>query len=83
MEGAGAAPRCTLCFSPEMGDDGLTMGQMKRVVWAALLVMGVIAIGCNDEKKPPLTPDGPDMVAPDAGDMLAAPAPAMPPTPSK
>jgi hypothetical protein len=56
------------------------MGQEHRVVWAALLVVGVIAVGCNDEKKPPLTPDGPDMAMPDAGDMPATPAaPATPP----
>ncbi len=52
------------------------MGQKHRIVLAALLVMGVIAVGCNDEKKPPLTPDGPDMTSPvgiDAGDVPAPP----------
>ncbi len=54
------------------------------IVWAALC--GAIgsfgAAGCNDEKKPPLTPDGPEMTAPvggDAGaDMPAPPASAAP-----
>ncbi len=44
------------------------MGPMNRGVWAALLVLGVLAVGCNDEKKPPLTPDGPEMTTPAGGD---------------
>jgi len=55
------------------GYDAQTMGQTHRVVWAALL-LGVIAVGCNDEKKPPLTPDGPDMSVPGADAGMETPA---------
>jgi hypothetical protein len=64
------------------GYDAKTMGQKHRVVWAALLVLGVFAVGCNDEKKPPLTPDGPDMTVPDGGaggDVPVAPGTGTPP----
>ncbi len=63
------------------GYDAETMGGKNAVGWAALLLWSVTAAGCNDEKKPPLTPDGPDMTMPagaDAGDV-----PAVPPAPPK
>jgi hypothetical protein len=54
------------------------MGQKHQVVWAALL-LGVLAVACNDEKKPPLMPDGPDMAVDAGADMPATPATATPP----
>jgi hypothetical protein len=48
------------------------MSATKRVLAGAAGVAFVLAAGCNDEKKPPLTPDGPEMTAPigsDGGDV--------------
>ncbi len=52
-------------------------------LWIGLFggAIGLVAMGCNDEKKPPLTPDGPEMTMPvpasaDGGsDMPPVPAP--------
>jgi hypothetical protein len=63
------------------------MRERKRIVWAALLTAGGILLsGCNDEKKPPLTPDGPEMTAPvggDGGPEVPANSPTPAPTPAK
>jgi hypothetical protein len=59
------------------------MSATKRGLAGALGVAFVLAAGCNDEKKPPLTPDGPEMTAPigpDGGDVPSLPAPTTPPT---
>ena len=61
------------------------MSATKQVLAGAVGVAFVLAAGCNDEKKPPLTPDGPEMTAPigsDAGDMPAPPAPTASATPA-
>jgi hypothetical protein len=58
------------------------MSATKRVLLGAVAVLVLMA--CNDEKKPPLTPDGPEMTTPigsDGGtDMPPPPASAAPPT---
>lgn len=65
------------------------MGDLSRVVWVALsalgIALGIASVGCNDEKKPPLTPDGPEMTGPvggsaDGGDVPPAPTPLAAPT---
>jgi hypothetical protein len=63
-----------------MGDDGHNMGGRNRFVLGALIAGAVVALvaGCNDEKKPPLTPDGPEMTTPVGGDA----GPDMPPAPA-
>jgi hypothetical protein len=49
-----------------------------RTGWALLFGAVAFAAGCNDEKKPPLTPDGPEMTTPVGGDA----GPDMPPPPA-
>jgi hypothetical protein len=51
------------------------LAKLNRVLLVALCGGCLAFVGCNDEKKPPLTPDGPEMTVPDAGDLGATPSP--------
>jgi hypothetical protein len=60
------------------------MSATRRVLWVVAFGAAVTSTACNDEKKPPLTPDGPEMTTPVGSDSgVDMPAPTTPAPPAR
>jgi hypothetical protein len=53
------------------------MSATKHILWVAAALGVMVVVACYNERKPPLTPDGPEMTTPVGSDSgLETPPPA-------